>query len=52
MRFIKSFSKLFHSRKKLYSIKCIDDSKIIETAIIVPQKKKEQWRKVGEIVVL
>lgn len=38
--FIKSFSKLLHSRKKCQSIKWINDTMITETAIIVSPKKK------------
>lgn len=40
MSFIKNFSKLLHSWKKFHSIKYIDDTKIIGTVIIIPQKKK------------
>lgn len=38
---LKVFLNYFIARKKLHSIKCIDDTKIIETVIIVTQKKKE-----------
>lgn len=38
---LKVFWNYFPIGKKLHSIKCIDYTNIIETAIIVPQKEKE-----------